>query len=144
MDKITFVNGQQPALNATNLNQLQTNVEAAISAANTYSTDETVIGTWIDKPLYRKVFDIGSLPSSYTKTITTGFTSIIKCRKLYGIAYGSAPSAMYAEAIPYNDGTQMNTIIVNINSNGDIRVTTSDDMSAMKGFVVVEYIKTTD
>lgn len=30
MIKITFVNGQAPALNATNLNQLQENVEDAI------------------------------------------------------------------------------------------------------------------
>ena len=31
MIKITFVNGQAPALNATNLNQLQTNIENAIN-----------------------------------------------------------------------------------------------------------------
>ena len=31
MKKINFVNGQAPALNATNLNQLQTNVEEAIN-----------------------------------------------------------------------------------------------------------------
>lgn len=31
MDKITFVNGEAPALNATNLNQLQTNIEEAIA-----------------------------------------------------------------------------------------------------------------
>lgn len=31
MKKIVFVNGQEPALNSTNLNQLQDNVEAAIN-----------------------------------------------------------------------------------------------------------------
>ncbi len=33
MDRITFVNEQAPALNANNLNLLQTNVETAINAA---------------------------------------------------------------------------------------------------------------
>lgn len=32
MDKITFTNGQQPALNDTNLNLLQDNIEKAINA----------------------------------------------------------------------------------------------------------------
>lgn len=33
MDKINFTNGKAPAINATNLNQMQTNVEAAIETA---------------------------------------------------------------------------------------------------------------
>ena len=33
MDKIQFINGQAPALNANNLNLLQTNAEKAISDA---------------------------------------------------------------------------------------------------------------
>lgn len=39
MEKITFVNGQAPALNATNLNQLQENVEDAIEAVITSGTE---------------------------------------------------------------------------------------------------------
>ena len=34
MNKINFTNGQAPAINATNLNQLQTNVENAINEVN--------------------------------------------------------------------------------------------------------------
>lgn len=34
MDKINFVNGSQPAINDTNLNQLQVNVENEINAIN--------------------------------------------------------------------------------------------------------------
>lgn len=34
MTKITFVNGTTPAVNATNLNQMQTNIENAINALN--------------------------------------------------------------------------------------------------------------
>lgn len=35
MEKINFINGQAPALNSTNLNQLQTNVENAINGVDT-------------------------------------------------------------------------------------------------------------
>ena len=75
MEKINFVNNSVPALNATNLNKLQDNIEDSmktektasdtdtyscnyINQGNTYSTSETLTGkTWIDgKPIYRKVF----------------------------------------------------------------------------------------
>lgn len=43
MEKINFINGQAPAINATNLNQLQTNVEKAIDD-KTQIASETVLG----------------------------------------------------------------------------------------------------
>ena len=64
MEKINFSNNQAPYLSAENLNQLQTNIENAIQTSEIYSTEEQVIGTWIDgKPLYRKVvqFTIGAI-----------------------------------------------------------------------------------
>lgn len=65
MQKINFED--KPSTNtpitADNLNDLQDNVEEAIDevqgnldTSNTYSTDETIIGKWINnKPVYRKV-----------------------------------------------------------------------------------------
>ncbi len=44
MDKINFVNGQEPALNATNLNKMQDNIENAIKGkilwTNRFPSDE--------------------------------------------------------------------------------------------------------
>ena len=54
MKKINFINNQAPAINASNLNQLQTNIENAIEEKFIYSTGEKRIGTWMNKPLYRK------------------------------------------------------------------------------------------
>ena len=45
MEKITFVNGQEPALNGTNLNQLQTNVEDAINTLQANVEDEITEAT---------------------------------------------------------------------------------------------------
>ena len=42
MEKINFVNGKQPAINATNLNKLQTNAEKAIKEVTPKSTKMTI------------------------------------------------------------------------------------------------------
>lgn len=48
MDKINFQNlpNTTTPVNATNLNQLQDNIENTL---NTYSTTETIIGKWINR-----------------------------------------------------------------------------------------------
>lgn len=45
MEKINFKNGQAPALNATNLNQLQTNIENAINGVVESGSNDD--GSWI-------------------------------------------------------------------------------------------------
>ena len=45
MEKINFINNQAPALNATNLNQLQTNVENAINGVVESGSNDN--GSWI-------------------------------------------------------------------------------------------------
>ena len=57
MDKITFTNGQQPALNDTNLNLLQNNIEKAINEIND-TNNETK--KWKEK----------NINLSYNETIT--------------------------------------------------------------------------
>ena len=47
-----------------------------VGTGNDYSTDEQIIGTWIDgKPLYQKTFEVNSLGSG-TKTIAHGISNI--------------------------------------------------------------------
>lgn len=45
MDKITFINNQEPALNDTNLNQIQTNVENAINATKPHQINVGEVDT---------------------------------------------------------------------------------------------------
>lgn len=59
MTKITFTNGTTPALNATNLNQMQTNIENAINSAS---------NTLTPKQLYNNA-------SGTTGTVTLNETS---------------------------------------------------------------------
>lgn len=86
MEKIDFVNNNTPALNSTNLNKLQDNVEDSmksektssdtdtyncnyINNSNTYSTNETLTSkTWINgKPIYRKCITLSNVNIGYVE-----------------------------------------------------------------------------
>lgn len=57
MEKINFVNGKQPAINATNLNKLQKNVENEFTTKNAKLTitEDTTKGANVTIPLKYKV-----------------------------------------------------------------------------------------
>ena len=159
MDKITFINNQAPSLNATNLNQLQDNVESAINSvsssiqssvyeANTYSTTEKRIGTWInDKPIYRKVIDFGNLPNNNTKRVNHNISNMDRVTKLTGIvqmgsgatsglSWGSLPLVYSGSEYTYNT-----TLFCN---KTEIVCRTAQDRSEFSAYVIIEYTKTTD
>lgn len=78
MEKINFTNGQEPALNGTNLNQLQTNVENAIEEAKTTTKTEaeTSAKGYTDektKPNYivATITNAQTLSSNYKVTINS-------------------------------------------------------------------------
>lgn len=107
-----------------------------------YSTSETKIGNWIDaKPLYRKVFNIGNLPNTSTKTISTGLSNILPVN-IYGYAYNSSTKVMFV----FNNGNPvgLNFQIQAYYSNGDILIQTGSDRSSYSGYTILEYTKTTD
>lgn len=66
MEKINFVNNQQPALNATNLNKLQDNVENSID-----ELDNSIIG----EVLYEN--STGTLTSLTVNVDLTGYKKIV-------------------------------------------------------------------
>ena len=68
-----YHNGQKVLNNITSVNE-----EAMKEIAKeVYSTEEQVVGTWIDgKPIYRKVIDFGALPNSTLKQVPHGISDI--------------------------------------------------------------------
>lgn len=121
--------------------------------ANTYSTNETVIGKWIDgKPLYRKVVDLGVLPNEGTFRIPHNIDNLDRIISMRGMAKSSNQNLLLP--FPYgtgkngvnSDGTvKVNTVPINIyEEQGNIVVYTLSDRSEMTGYVILEYIKTTD
>ena len=105
-----------------------------IKEQHKYSTEEKVIGSWIDnKPLYRKTIDVGNLPNATTKNISFNILNLKNIIKIEGYAKG--PN--YWLPIPYSNITVMcNSSVVGI--------TTTTDRSNCTGFITLYYTKTTD
>ena len=123
------------------LNSITAVEEAKVKeiAKEVYSTNETVIGTWIDgKPLYRKVIDFGALPNTNVKDVPHGISNVENVIRQYGY-------------VKYHDGVMQtlphsNTLIEgNIMLYADatnVSIKTGRDRSNGKGIVVLEYTKT--
>lgn len=133
--------GKHTDLNTT-LEQLKTDVENK----HTYSTEEQVIGTWIDgKPIYRKVIVISQLSSDglYNHNISNLDNLISITGSMYnpsGTGYGWQP-------IPRINISDMAVYGIEI---GNFRDTTfkltrgSGYQSFGKAIIILEYTKTTD
>jgi hypothetical protein len=111
-----------------------------------YSTEEQIIGTWIDgKPLYRKVLDLGNLPNAATGIYETGLTitSTIVNVDLRGVSsnYEYIP-------IPRVTGTNsyINYYVTKYPTDNTLRlyIIPTMDASRFRGYATIEYTKTTD
>lgn len=118
-----------------------------------YSTEEQIIGVWIDgKPLYRKVIDLGTLPNTDTVMIPHNIDNLDRIISMSGMAKSERQNLLLP--FPYSlgkdgfnsDGTvKINAVPINIyEQQGNIVVYTLSDRSDMTGYVILEYIKTTD
>lgn len=103
---------------------------------NNYSTEETVVGTWIDgKPIYRKVTQV-SIATNSTAWRSTGVEipqNIKKTIRRELILDFSSETSNTSFMLRYNNGF---VDIASIN-NTNVNITTND-------FIVLEYTKTTD
>lgn len=57
IEKINFINNQQPALNSTNLNKLQDNIEDSMKSQNTTSDTDTYNCNFINKLIPNAITD---------------------------------------------------------------------------------------
>lgn len=192
IEKINFVNDTTPALNATNLNKLQQNVEdvtgdlsdletsdrdnlvEAINEAkrsggdavpihsifdydgdtvptgyeevNSYSTNEVKTGdTWIDgRLIYRKVIDIGYLNSGDT-TIAHNISNINFIVDGKGFFYNENNKTWFPIPRAYPTNPSQYDVAVDIGTtNITITCGTNYNGATFKGYIIMEYTKTTD
>lgn len=108
----------------------------------TYSTNEQVIGTWIDgKPIYRKVFNVGTITEQKTY-ITHGIANLGKLVNLYGFCNRSDN---VQQPIP-NNYTNWEIFLYDVSSI-EITIKFSDNQWNRNPYnivLIVEYTKTTD
>lgn len=114
------------------------------SESDYYSEVEQVIGTYLGKPLYRKVLTGNITPSSGTYSIVVGTLSELGAdfiTKISGFIQNTEQGILYKMAIPsYVDSTNASGVYVS--GTGDIRLYITGTYH--KYSLVLEYTKTTD
>ena len=109
-----------------------------------YSTEEQVIGTWVDvKPLYQKTFDCGALPNKTTKSVAHNIADLDMVTKVYGVA--SLANKTRSVFIP-SDVVSGSSYCITMEYRGtSINITTNFDATEFTlSYVTLQYTKTTD
>lgn len=94
MDKINFVNNSEPALNDTNLNLMQTNIENAINEVDNKIKADLVINQEIDtgkyyhgKKVYKKEILINAINQTTINEFNHGIENLNEIMSVKGTAY---------------------------------------------------------
>ena len=117
-----------------------------LNGKSIYSTDEAVIGRWIDgRNLYRKVFNIGQLNG--TGGITSkphGIANFDRAIHLYGSARNTSLESRYTIGLPYPAVSSTQPTISLQSNKTSIQVYHPSDVGNYSAVVVMEYIKVAD
>ena len=111
---------------------------SGITKPVSYSTEEHIIGTWIDgSTLYEKTIDCGALPNNTTKNVNHGISNMNHI-----IEYkGYATNGTYDLPVPCPSSTATEAITVWY-SGTVIIIKTGMDRSAYNGYLTLRYTKT--
>ena len=130
-------------------NYVEGTIAECIARQGTYSTTETEIGTFLGQRLYRRVFEIASLPNNTFMIISVDLSSFSNLR-LYGFALDNL-AANNGSAVPlpylYIGGGSVDysiEIFYSTSSQPDgrgIYIRTKTDQRNKKGCIIAEYTK---
>ena len=110
--------------------------------AHHYSTNETVIGTWIDgKPLYEKTVEFGALPNNATKDVLHNVANVNLMVKCDGIAYNSSYEVI---TVPYANVDSYTYQLQFYADRTKVSIKTKINFTDYTGIITIRYTKTTD
>lgn len=114
-----------------------------MSEGSNYSTDEQVVGTWINgKPIYQKTIDFGYLPNNTVKTVAHNISNLDWVVDAKGIAYNGSGGYRSIPILYNTTYASYNTaFLVRL---ADIQLEVNNDMSAFYAYITIQYTKTTD
>ena len=139
--------GVVDSLNSTSkTDSLSANMGRELNEKLNYSTEEKVVGTWIDgKPLYRRMFDFGTLPNNSEVSKSHNIANIKHIHINLGETFWCLNSTPYEESI----GNSFSLIYTNyirlfeVNKTNLI-IQTVANCTNYHMLVCLEYTKTTD
>lgn len=121
---------------------------SGMSVGHHYSTEEHVVGTWVDgKPLYEKVVDFGALPNATTKDLNHNIADIDTVFIVGGYAKNTTSGFVQQlnVPVPSNNQTDMQSQWYFGVTATYIRCFTLADRTAYDECkVILQYTKTTD
>lgn len=125
-----------------------------------YSTDEKIVGVYMDKPLYQKTILIDTLPNESQANFDTGIANATIDKIVYVFGWTGKKDGTYYRPFPYvyggsgTDITSLNTIVrlqnaIWIQKNTttgywNVYIKTGYDRTVETGAVTIKYTKTTD
>lgn len=114
-------------------------VETAAEAENTYSTDERVVGKWIDgSDIYEKTIDCGALPNTTSKTVNHGIVNLDRIISIDGI---SKDSSLNNIMFPHINTTGAASTSLYVTSTTIVIRTFSDMTTYTSTYVTLRYLK---
>lgn len=117
-----------------------TDSATAIGVDTDYSTDEKIVGTWIDgKPLYQKTISCGTLPNATTKLIAHTITNLDKIITVNGFAH-STDSIL---SLPFTSTVSVGANITCYVEGTNIKIITGSNRTVFTvSYVTLQYTKT--
>lgn len=109
-----------------------------------YSTDEQVVGTWIDgRTIYQKTVNLGNLPSNTTKSVPHGISDVTAADFINFECVVNNGS--YAIIIPKTHDQQASAqVMIELNSTNIEIYSRAWSGSPFSGYATLRYTKTTD
>ena len=110
---------------------------------NDYSTDEQIIGTWINgEKLYQKTVSCGALLNATPKTINHSISNIAKVIDCHGYCYTSSYESQLS--LPFVKASDISKQIGLKVDKTSIEIATGTDRSSyIESYVTIRYTKTT-
>ena len=130
-------------LSALKIKSMIDAVKAEIDTIRSYSTEETIVGTWIDgKLIYRKVFTDPNNSWSAHDNIIGNITNFKEPTSIKAIAFNDMGLSGWVE----NNEAGESRCYTYIKSNGEVHFYRNDvrDGTSYPKKVIIEYTKTTD
>ena len=130
-------------LSALKIKSMIDAVKAVIDTIRSYSTEETIVGTWIDgKPIYRKVFTDPNNSWNAHDNIIGNITNFKEPTSIKAIAFNDMGLSGWVE----NNEAGESRCYAYIKSNGEVHFYRNDvrDGTSYAKKVIIEYTKTTD
>ncbi len=115
----------------------------SVTDGNEYSTDEQVVGKWIDgSPVYQKTIDLGALPNSTIKTVAHGISNLKSVIEFDAIAVGtfSSTGTYYAFHLP-NVGQSSQYGMECIVEGANVSINTQTNRDWLYGYMTIKYTK---